>query len=465
MRKTLTNETIAIPEFGAVEKSRLDLEHRAYEVYKLGLKGDTLKSICDALSFQAQFDSDNVISAFVDVANDEGWFTFIITKNTRPQSLALRYSANQWFCLEEKVKEGGRPAIKNTYHADDLSEDMRKQLFQALDLDIKLQSDSLVRINFKDRQAFLIAPNNIAKGSLPDVGQRIASIGCDTTSESDSLQASNLNAPATESVTSSQASVASEPSVASSQPSVASQSSVASSQSKEEIEPSDSAVSTTKTKSRNTKMSDSAIKYDTYSRSEVDGLLKKQAENITATITTKMNAQQKAAKEAMKNQEYAFNQALERLTEQLEQTTDKLQKTADGMSSANQESMESFKKSLSKELEEFKTHISKNVTPGLKLLDARLEQLAEARKAGQPESAKSNMVWSVLGVVVVLALVVNLAMSWYALQRIDILENSKTDLLNRNQARDEVPLPDLMKDQIDKEKQGAGGQATPAQGK
>lgn len=201
--------------------------------------------------------------------------------------------------------------------------------------------------------------------------------------------------------------------------------------------------------------SSSQAKYHTYSQSEVDNLIRRSAENITSSVTTKINQQTKTVEKNLKNQEYAFNQTLEKLTKQMEQANAKLDKASNDLNAGSAKQMEEFRSQLNKELDDFKSNFDKKVVPGIKLLDARLEQLAEVKKQNQTQTIGGMNPGVLVGVVVAIVIiaVVNLVISWYAFERISNLEKSHAELMMKSvpSGNSDVPVPDLMKDQIDKE--------------
>ncbi len=214
-----------------------------------------------------------------------------------------------------------------------------------------------------------------------------------------------------------------------------------------------------KQSSSSSSSSSSQAKYHTYSQSEVDNLIRRSAENITSSVTTKINQQTKTVEKNLKNQEYAFNQTLEKLTKQMEQANAKLDKASDDLNAGSAKQMEEFRSQLNKELDDFKSNFDKKVVPGIKLLDARLEQLAEVKKQNQTQTIGGMNPGVLVGVVVAIVIiaVVNLVISWYAFERISNLEKSHAELMMKSvpSATSDVPVPDLMKDQIDKEQKSA----------
>lgn len=203
----------------------------------------------------------------------------------------------------------------------------------------------------------------------------------------------------------------------------------------------------------------SQAKYHTYSQSEVDNLIRRSAENVTSSVTTKINQQTKSVEKTLKNHEFALNQTIEKLTKQMEQANAKLDKASVELSSGSAKQVEEFRSQLNKELDDFRSNLDKKVLPGIKLLDARLEQLAEAKKQTQTPTQTQTiggMTPGVLvGAVVAIAIVgvVNLVISWYAFERISNLEKSHAELMLKTvpSSQSDVPVPDLMKEQIEKE--------------
>ena len=203
--------------------------------------------------------------------------------------------------------------------------------------------------------------------------------------------------------------------------------------------------------------SGSQAKYHTYSQSEVDNLIRRSAENVSSSLNTKINQQTKTVEKNLKNHEFAINQTLEKLSKQLEQASAKLDKASAELNTSSAKQVEEFREKLNKELEEFRSNLDKKVLPGMKLLDARLEQLADVKKQTQtqPQTVGGMNPSVLVGVVVaiVIVAVVNLVVTWYAFERISNLEKSHAELMLKSvpSGTSDVPVPDLMKEQINKE--------------
>lgn len=204
---------------------------------------------------------------------------------------------------------------------------------------------------------------------------------------------------------------------------------------------------------------ESTPKYHTYSQSEVDSLIKKSAENVANSVTSKINKQTKVVEETLKNQEFAFKQALEQINKQAEAANQKLDKAVAELTSASAKQKTEYKESFEKEIEEFKSQINKKVNQGIKVIDSKLEQVPEVKKqkpAPTPKAAPAagpninpNLLFAILAVVI-LCTIVNVIISFNSFERISNLENAAKTTTSPSTTTD-VPIPDLMKDQINKE--------------
>jgi hypothetical protein len=110
-------------------------------------------------------------------------------------------------------------------------------------------------------------------------------------------------------------------------------------------------------------------KYATYSMSEIDQMLKQQAEAIGNSLGAKISSQQRTFQEAVTAQEKAFTKNADGFIARLEMVLQKVE----GASKASQESvsrdMEEFKRVLAKELEQHRSQINKTVLPVAKALE------------------------------------------------------------------------------------------------
>lgn len=607
---TSTNEVSSslIPDFGPLPTEYLDLANNRYELRCYRLTADKARSIGEALAFAAQFDSPEVFCAYLDIKDDEGYITFEIKGNTRPQTISLRYMADRWSAVDSIGATSSRKNVAETpiknrgittiFHAF-LDRPLRERVFGELGVSLDAQAKLVTRINFKEKTfAFIAAGDDVKHLPLlesynttiipktPKEDSETMSATEDkienTADQADSAQPASLAQPAREEVegypplnVDESAEKKEEEAIeeeAAQEPRVEAQSGEAqtavgteagetgavletpavespaaaeteapaetpkavqtppvteeiegypplqeSAKSEEpkaeeeptvkrkeapsgkdetpapEVEPRAEAaakkdhkekkvsreqrnatqekkhaqnvepVSTSQSAARTSydNSSRGTAKYDTYSQSEVDNLIRRSAENVTSSIANKVNAQQKQVKDSLKDQEYAINQALKKLTEQTEKANSKLDATIAELSTASGKQMDNFKSSLARELEEFKSHINKQVLPGIKLVDARLEQLAEAKKQSQSIAGISPGVLSGIVVAVVILVIVNFGVSYYAFERISNLEKGQQTDAGKQSTTSDVPIPDLMKDQIQKEENSAA--PTPVQ--
>ena len=259
---SITSKEISIPEFGRFRL--LDFNAKRGSVYRLA--AGALKKISDAAGFAANFESKIVLSALMDIAPSTVSFAIEISKNSRPGDVALRYSRDRWVNNDTiRVNESSHPALKSTYSARTISQ----ELISAISEELKLNADQInlfqIRINFKDLTAALVVDerdaDKLAGGGFQSfvITQGIASVtqmqnGENMTSSSPVQNFSN-NAALAQEATSVKVSANSD-----------------------------------------------SWKYSTYSQSEVDRLLKIQAENITSALASKISSQQKAFQDALTQQ-------------------------------------------------------------------------------------------------------------------------------------------------------------------
>ena len=112
-------------------------------------------------------------------------------------------------------------------------------------------------------------------------------------------------------------------------------------------------------------------KYATYSKSEVDYMLKQQAESILSALSGKIGQQQRAFQETITAQEKSFSKLYDSFVTQFESSKAKLEGTAKSAHENTSGELDSFKKTLSKELEQHRTLINRTVLPVQKALEDR----------------------------------------------------------------------------------------------
>ncbi|HEY9792035.1 MAG TPA: hypothetical protein V6D22_16635 [Candidatus Obscuribacterales bacterium] len=110
-----------------------------------------------------------------------------------------------------------------------------------------------------------------------------------------------------------------------------------------------------------TDFSQGEVKYATYSKSEVDYMMKQQADSILNALSGKVAAQQRAFQEAIASQEKAFNKLSDNFVAQFDVARVKLEQTTRHSQESTKTELDTFHKELSKELEEYRKQVSKTV--------------------------------------------------------------------------------------------------------
>jgi hypothetical protein len=121
-------------------------------------------------------------------------------------------------------------------------------------------------------------------------------------------------------------------------------------------------------------------KYATYSMSEVDRLLKQQAESLAGALGGKIAQQQRATTEALAAQDKTFARLSETFMRQFEQARQKLEKSTQDTQSATTQELAEFRKQLARELEQFRTQINKTVLPVTKALEDKPQKVTREQK-------------------------------------------------------------------------------------
>ncbi len=319
-----------------------------------------LKSISDALGFTARFESPHVKSAYVDIFEDEGRITFEITRNTKPQDIGLRYMRERWEATEqsgaaERERKAKAESLLTRYTSSSLPKETLTQLIECLELkDVSFDSGSaaFVRVNFKEETAILIDD-----AAIDDAADDLQS---ESTKPPEAQESPTLLTPAE-----------------SSKP----DSKLNSSETAKEQKVNEQSATLTR---RNGEDTDS-LKYATYSRSEIDRLLKAQTENISNSLGSKITGHQKNLQDAIASQERALAKVVDTLTIQIEETKTKLEASSKGVQDSSKSSMDAFKSDLVKELDSFKQHLNKSILPNIKTIDDKLNQFeATIREANKP---------------------------------------------------------------------------------
>lgn len=119
---------------------------------------------------------------------------------------------------------------------------------------------------------------------------------------------------------------------------------------------------------------ESSAKYATYSRSEIDQMLKQQAETVANALGSKISSQQRAFQDAVEKQEKTFAKISDDFAMKFDSTRTRLETQSKESEDSIRAELDTFKKDLSKELEQFRSQISKTVLPVAKFIDEKNAQ-------------------------------------------------------------------------------------------
>jgi hypothetical protein len=407
---------IFIAEFGYLGKEHLE-PGRQYSGHLYKLTAESVRELCEALSFNARFDLLAIRNAYIDLFKNQGWIRLEIDRNTKPADISVRYSRNQWQVQEvlSKGPEGLRPWITSVYTARSLEEPAMLSVARLLNIAIDDLSNIYVRLNLKERTAALIADAETST-RLPDGAS--ASFPIEQSQLPD-----HTNAKSDQLVFRDQSQdTASGGTQALQQPQVENVNQM-SDQPQLTVEQKSSAAPRFTPAPGGT----GEAKYATYSKSEVDYMLKQQAESIMTALSGKISAQQRAFQEAVAAQEKAFNKLSDTYLSQFEASRVKLETTAKSVHDHTKTELDEFHKLLSKELEQHRTQINKTVLPVAKALEGKSlpqpkensakQAVTAPAKAQQAISASQNKLEKLITFTMVLSLISAIVSAMALLQR------------------------------------------------
>ena len=135
-------------------------------------------------------------------------------------------------------------------------------------------------------------------------------------------------------------------------------------------------------------------KYATYSRSEVDSMLKQQTENIASALGSKISSQQRTFQEAVDKQEKSFAKLSDGFVSQFDQTRQRLENSSKQTEESIRAELEKFKAELSKELDQHRAQLNKSIVPVAKFIEDKNAKPEKAQKeikaAASPSQAPSD---------------------------------------------------------------------------
>lgn len=390
-----------IPEFGIFDTMYLEPEKK-YQGRLYRISSDAVRMISELLGFTARFDAPTVRNAHIDVVKTEGHAAFEIDRNTKPTDIGLRYSRDRWTSSDSVANQGEdrlRPWLTTYYEARFLPEKTLSTLAEHL----RIKADDLVnfyvRINLKDRLAGLIAQDSQME-SFPSGAFSVFALPqghvavIPLTEIADQVSEQTKQAPAAGQFSSGY------------QPSA---------------EP--------------------GVKYATYSKSEIDLMLKQNAENLANALTGRISALQRSVQDSTAAQEKTFAKVIDKFTTQIDDARTKIDSSSRSAHESTHRELEQFGKNLEKELEQFRSQINKNIAPLSKTVDEKVKMLESLSKAGPaaltPHINRSTKI-IVVSVVIAVALAVGVLLP--QLMEISSLRSQVTTLTDKVEKLN-VPTP------------------------
>jgi len=364
---------VFISEFGVLDLQSFELPNKRYSGRIYRLNNEAIKAISEAVSFTARFESNFVRTAFFDAYKSGGSAVIEVARNAKPAEVGLRYSADRFSALEKpsKASDSLKPWMRSTYVVKSLPAKILAPVCDQLKIRFEDRDLFYIRVNFKDMTYALIAEDGqsdkfpigaFSTFQLPGESIKTIAVLPFEDKESSSVQ-EKVNKVKTLEIETSAAN------------------------------------------------GSNSTKYATYSRSEVDQLLKQQFEQINATIQTRVAGQRKELQDALKLQE----KNVQKIADELHVYSENIKKTLDQGQSAKESaiaaSIAQMKSELAEQVDQFKTHVNKNVMPSVKTLEDRVVAIV---KANQPEQdtqqVKTNPAGITLALIALVIALVDLAL-------------------------------------------------------
>lgn len=184
--------------------------------------------------------------------------------------------------------------------------------------------------------------------------------------------------------------------------------------------------------------SDSQPKYAVYSKSEVDQLMKQQAESITSGLSGKISSQQRLLQEAIASQEKTFTKITDKFLSEFDAARVKLDQSTKSAQDATKHELDLFKSQLAKELEQYRAQINKHVIPLSKTVDEKIKALQATSKQA-PDSLKPLLMKSI-GVVLLVVLIANVVL-FLQLMKLSEISQLKSQISDLSRKVDKLSLP------------------------
>ncbi len=359
--KASRTEDLQDPNFGQISADLLDT-NKSYRCHVYRMSDEMMQALTEHTSFTANFDAPTMRTAVMDLWKNQGTVIIAIERNAKPKDISVRYPKDRWTVLETLTveAEGMKPSVKTEYGAVKLAGKVFTTVAKTLNIPPDMMPEILLRINLKDKTFAVIAEEWLAEKLPPDAMTAAAVAGVSATAAPTEI------APEVR---------ATEDPAQSEKPAVPAVDEAA-----------DKAKAASKSKapksvSPQSNDMDQQQKYSTYSRSEVDQLLKQQAEQLAATLGAKISQQQRALQEAMEKQEKSFGRMTESMSSTMDTARTKLETASKAASDQTAKDLEEFKKTLGKELENYRASINKASTREVSKPAAAGESTPKVEKA------------------------------------------------------------------------------------
>jgi hypothetical protein len=357
-----------VPDFGALNPGLLE-SGKTYYCHAYRMSDEVAKAVTEHTSFTACFDSPNMRTATMDLWKNQGRVVIEIERNARPKEISVRYPKDRWNVLEAQAigAEGVKPSIKTEYGALVLGPKVFAGIAESLRISADLMQQILLRLNFKEKTFSIIAPESLSAQLPADKTASSVVPACPgggvaqgaAAPQTQFAASTSEEEPAADSAPETGTETETEPD----QPPETGQAKTES-KTRDSDAPPETASKSKVPRAVSSQRSDmdQQQKYATYSRSEVDQLLKQQAEQLAAALGTKISQQQRAFQEAMDKQEKSFSRISDAFATKLDSARIQIENTAKGTSEETHKELDEFKKQLVKELEMYRAQINKAAT-------------------------------------------------------------------------------------------------------
>jgi hypothetical protein len=326
------------------------------------ITSDLLKKLTDAAGFCARFNSESVLSASLVLTDDNVSVSLEISKNAKPTEVALRYSREAWL-TEETVSTKLSQATE--YVANSHLSDLRSIVTEFLQKRQEREAEPYkICIDLKQLSlTTFVVQDQIGS----EISADFAAPDCQSGSNS---------------------------------------------QERKQTMPAETIVSDEVVYTERAERTDAA-KYATYSKSEVDRMLKAQAEAITSSLGGKIAVQSKMFQEAIAEQQKVFAKSIERVVQHADEFRARLETSVSSQGNTTSDQLDRFNTELSKELDLFKSSITKSIVPNIKTLDEKLKALqptSEDPAKSHAPTAPNNNVFVALLIANILATIATAAL-------------------------------------------------------